>query len=58
MCGRRGQPALMSAFGGKADINQRHSERPILAMCGRLPVGKVFFDGDAELVGAAMCPAC
>jgi len=27
-------------------------------MCGRLPVGKGFFDGDTELVGAAMCPAC
>jgi len=27
-------------------------------MCGRLPVGKGFFDGYAELVGAAMCPAC
>ncbi len=26
-------------------------------MCGRLPVGKGFFDGDAGLVGAAMCPA-
>ncbi len=31
---------------------------PLIAMCGRLPVGKGFFDGDAELVGAAMCPAC
>ncbi len=31
---------------------------PSLAMCGRLPVGKGFLDGDAELVGAAMCPAC
>ena len=28
------------------------------AMCGRLPVGKGFLDGDAVLVGAAMCPAC
>jgi hypothetical protein len=27
-------------------------------MCGRLPVGKDYFDGNAELVGAAMCPAC
>jgi hypothetical protein len=27
-------------------------------MCGWLPVGKGFFDGDASLVGAAMCPAC
>ena len=27
-------------------------------MCGRLPVGKGFLDGDAVLVGAAMCPAC
>ncbi len=29
-----------------------------VAMCGRLPVGKGFLDGDAELVGAAMCSAC
>jgi hypothetical protein len=29
-----------------------------LAMCGRLPVGKGFFDSNATLVGAAMCPAC
>ncbi len=28
-----------------------------LAMCGRLPVGKGCFDGNAKLVGAAMCPA-
>jgi hypothetical protein len=27
-------------------------------MCGRLPVGKGFSEGDARLVGAAMCPAC
>ncbi len=27
-------------------------------MCGRLPVGKGFLGGDAELVGAAMCPVC
>jgi hypothetical protein len=26
-------------------------------MCGRLPVGKGFFEDDAVLVGAAMCPA-
>ena len=31
---------------------------PLIAMCGLLPVGKGFFDGYAELVGAAMCPAC
>ncbi len=48
----------MSAFGGKADINQGVGMSPLIAMCGRLPVGKGFFDGDAELVGAAMCPAC
>ncbi len=27
-------------------------------MCGRLPVGKVCFDGDASWSGAAMCSAC
>ena len=52
VCGR------MSAFGGKADVNQGVAEGPLLAMCGRLPVGKGFFDGDATLVGAAMCSAC
>ncbi len=31
---------------------------PSAAMCGRLPVGKGILDGDAALVGAAMCPAC
>ena len=27
------------------------------SICGRLPVGKGFLDGDAVLVGAAICPA-
>jgi hypothetical protein len=31
---------------------------PLSAMCGRLPIGKGFFENDARLVGAAMCPAC
>ena len=48
----------MSSFGGKADANHGLTEGPFVAMCGRLPVGKGFFDGDTELVGAAMCPAC
>ncbi len=47
-----------SAVGGKADVPATWLGSPLLAMCGRLPVGKGFFDGDAELVGAAMCPAC
>jgi len=49
----------MSAFGGQADANHQAAEGPLLALCGRLPVGKgFFFDGDAALVGAAMGPAC
>ena len=28
-----------------------------LTICGWLPVGKGFLDGDAVLVGAAICPA-
>ena len=36
----------------------REGEGQLIAMCGRLPVGKGFFDGDTKLVGAAMCPAC
>ena len=34
------------------------SEREVLAICGRLPVGKGILDGDAVLVGAAICSAC
>ena len=48
----------MSAFGGKAEVFQGVAKSPLIAMCGRLPVGKGFLDGYAELVGAAMCPAC
>ncbi len=33
-------------------------DRLFIAICGRLPVGKGFLDGDAVLVGAAICPAC
>ncbi len=47
-----------SAYWGKAVVIGCAAEPPLLAMCGRLPVGKGFLDGDAELVGAAMCPAC
>ena len=32
--GRRGQPALMSAFGGKADVNHCVGECPLLAISG------------------------
>lgn len=42
----------------KADINYRASKSPLLAMCGRLPFGKDYFDVNAGLVGAAMCSAC
>ncbi len=48
----------MSGVGGKAEVLAYPSKGPGLAMCGRLPVGKGFLDGDTELVGAAMCPAC
>ncbi len=50
--------SAMSGFGDIADVIASGSERPFVAICGRLPVGKGCFDGDAELVGAAMCPAC
>jgi hypothetical protein len=29
-----------------------------VAICGRLPVGKGFLDGDEVLVSAAICSAC
>ena len=48
---------LVSAFGRKADVMADASEGPIVAICGRLPVGKGILDGDAVLVGAAICPA-
>ena len=47
----------MSEVEGKADLPADHPESPGLAICGRLPVGKGFSDGDAVLVGAAICPA-
>ena len=57
-CSDLGHTLRMSAFGGRTDIFGCGSKSPLIAMCGRLPVGKGFFDGDTELVGAAMCPAC
>jgi len=48
----------MSTSGVKADAKTGPSERPFVAICGRLPVGKGFLDGNAVLVGAAICPAC
>jgi hypothetical protein len=48
----------MSALPPKAEVIVGWPGLPILAMCGRLPVGKVFVDVYAELVGAAMCSAC
>ena len=48
----------MSVIGGKAEVFQGVAKSPLIAMCGRPPIGKGFFDGDTELVGAAMCPAC
>ncbi len=47
----------MSAVKVKAVVIEGHSEQPLVAICGRLPVGKGFFDGDAALVGAAICSA-
>lgn len=34
------------------------AQLPLGAMCERLPAGKGFSEGDARLVGAAMCAAC
>ena len=42
----------------KADQICGRMECPEIAICGRLPVGKGFLDGNAVLVGAAICPAC
>ena len=44
-------------FPPKSGRVQCHHQCRLSAMCGRLPVGKSFFRGDARLVGAAMCPA-
>ena len=41
-----------------AQIISMDPKNPLIAMCGRLPFGKDYFDVDAELVGAAMCSAC
>ncbi len=43
---------------GKSRHQFRATGCLLIAMCGRLPVGKGFLDGDAGLVGAAMCSAC
>ena len=55
---RRDLAAPMSAVWSNADGLELTTEWPVLAMCGRLPFGKGFLDGDAALVGAAMGPAC
>ncbi len=46
------------AFWGHSGSRFRATGCLLVAMCGRLPVGKGFMDGNAELVGAAMCSAC
>ncbi len=43
----------MSAFGSRAVVPATWPDSPPLAMCGRLPVGKGCFDGNAVLVDAA-----
>jgi hypothetical protein len=43
---------------GKSRLRFRVAGCLLVAMCGRLPVGKGCFDGNAVLVGAAMCSAC
>jgi hypothetical protein len=48
----------MSGYGAKLTVTAGALAQPLVAICGRLPVGKGFFDGDAVLVGAAICPAC
>ncbi len=55
---RRDLAAPMFAVWGNADGIELTTEWSVLAMCGRLPIGTGFFDGDATLVGAVMCPAC
>jgi hypothetical protein len=47
-----------SAVRGNAVVRPSPPEPPLVAICGRLPVGKGFFDVDAVLVGAAICSAC
>jgi len=47
----------MSACRSKADAACQGLSGPLIAICGRLPVGKGILDGDAVLVGAAICPA-
>ena len=37
--------------------NQNGCSGQFVAICGRLRIGKGFLDGDAVLVGAAICPA-
>ena len=50
--------ALTSGAGGTAAVDGTGSGPPLVAICGRLPVGKGILDGDAVLVGAAICSAC
>lgn len=53
-------PSHGSKKGARPMDNGSRSEAPELllsAMCGRLSVGKGFLNGNAEPVGAAMCPA-
>ena len=48
----------MSGVEGEAAVLAKRRSILELAICGRLPVGKGFFNGDAELVGAAICSTC
>ncbi len=47
-----------SAAGGAFPVAGGSRGSLFIAICGRLPVGKGFLDGDAVLVGAAICSAC
>ena len=48
----------MSVMRCISDICASRSSCPLIAMCGRLSVGKSELSGFAGLVGAAMCSAC
>ena len=50
--------ARTSAVGGRVAVRRGSPPCVLVAICGRLPVGKGFLDGDAGLVGAAICSAC
>jgi len=47
----------ISGAEGKAVVIADGTRQPLIAICGRLPVGKGFYDGDAASAGAAICPA-